>query len=130
MHHLLTVGATDGDIGNIFGHAFAAYSTTTGAGDKIKIEGLWGFYAETSSRRVPVLTDLKEWLFGLNIELTGNHGKLINEEMRRLRLVGNEVTEDQAVFPEIQGRVRDVRVLADGSIVALTDEGDVFHITR
>ena len=57
-------------------------------------------------------------------------GSLINEEMRRLRLVGNEVTEDQAVFPEIQGRVRDVRVLADGSIVALTDEGDVFHITR
>ena len=57
-------------------------------------------------------------------------GSLINEEMRRLRLVGNEVTEDQAVFPEIQGRVRDVRVLSDGSIVALTDEGNVFHIYR
>ena len=57
-------------------------------------------------------------------------GSLINEEMRRLRLVGNEVTEDQAVFPEIQGRVRDVRVLADGSIVTLTDEGNVFHIYR
>ena len=50
--------------------------------------------------------------------------------MRRLRLVGNEVIEDQAVFPEIQGRVRDVRVLSDGSIVALTDEGNVFHIYR
>ena len=55
-------------------------------------------------------------------------GSLINEEMRRLRLIGNEVTEDEAIFQEIKGRVRDVRVLSDGSIVALTDEGDVFHI--
>ena len=57
-------------------------------------------------------------------------GSLINEEMRSLRLVGKEVTEDEAVFQEIQGRVRDVRVLADGSIVTLTDEGNVFHISR
>ena len=57
-------------------------------------------------------------------------GSLINEEMRRLQLRGNEVTEDEAIFQEIKGRVRDVRVLSDGSIVALTDEGDVFHIYR
>ena len=57
-------------------------------------------------------------------------GSLINQEMRRLRLIGNEVTEDEAIFQEIKGRVRDVRVLSDGSIVALTDEGDVFHIYR
>ena len=57
-------------------------------------------------------------------------GSLINEEMRRLQLRGNEVTEDEAIFQEIKGRVRDVRVLSDGSIVALTDEGDVFHINR
>jgi glucose/arabinose dehydrogenase len=57
-------------------------------------------------------------------------GSLINEEMRRLRLIGNEVTEDEAIFQEIKGRVRDVRVLSDGSIVAVTDEGDVFHIYR
>ena len=57
-------------------------------------------------------------------------GSLINQEMRRLRLIGNEVTEDEAIFQEIEGRVRDVRVLSDGSIVALTDEGDVFHIYR
>ena len=57
-------------------------------------------------------------------------GSLINEEMRRLRLIGNEVTEDEAIFQEIKGRVRDVRALSDGSIVALTDEGDVFHIYR
>ena len=50
--------------------------------------------------------------------------------MRRLQLRGNEVTEDEAIFQEIEGRVRDVRVLSDGSIVALTDEGDVFHIYR
>lgn len=56
-------------------------------------------------------------------------GSLINEEMRRLRLDGTAVIEDEAIFPEIKGRVRDVRVLTDGSIVALTDEGDVFHIS-
>ena len=56
-------------------------------------------------------------------------GSLINEEMRRLRLDGTAVIEDEAIFPEIKGRVRDVRVLTDGSIVALTDEGDVFRIS-
>ena len=57
-------------------------------------------------------------------------GSLINEEMRRLKLDGNTVVEDEAIFPEIKGRVRDVRVLTDGSIVALTDEGDVFRVSR
>ncbi|MEK9808237.1 MAG: PQQ-dependent sugar dehydrogenase [Halieaceae bacterium] len=57
-------------------------------------------------------------------------GSLINEEMRRLRLDGTAVIEDEAIFPEIKGRVRDVRVLTDGSIVALTDEGDVFRVSR
>ena len=57
-------------------------------------------------------------------------GSLINQEIRRLRLVGDEITLDEAVFPEIKGRVRDVRVLPDGNIVAVTDEGDVFHISQ
>lgn len=57
-------------------------------------------------------------------------GSLINKEMRRLALDGDAVVEDEAIFPEISGRVRDVRVLSDGSIVALTDEGDVFLISR
>jgi glucose/arabinose dehydrogenase len=56
-------------------------------------------------------------------------GSLINEEMRRLKLDGTTVVEDEAIFPEIKGRVRDVRVLTDGSIMALTDEGDVFRIS-
>ena len=56
-------------------------------------------------------------------------GSLINDEMRRLKLDGTTVVEDEAIFPEIKGCVRDVRVLTDGSIVALTDEGDVFHIS-
>jgi len=50
--------------------------------------------------------------------------------MRRLKLDGDTVVEDEAIFPEISGRVRDVRVLSDGSIAALTDEGDVFLISR
>lgn len=57
-------------------------------------------------------------------------GSLINQEMRRLKLDGDTVVIDEAIFPEISGRVRDVRVLTDGSIVAVTDEGDVFHISQ
>ena len=57
-------------------------------------------------------------------------GSLINEEMRRLQLNGDTVVTDEAIFPEISGRVRDVRVLTDGSIVAVTEEGDVFRVSR
>jgi glucose/arabinose dehydrogenase len=57
-------------------------------------------------------------------------GSLINQEMRRLELDGDIIVTDKAIFPEIKGRVRDVRVLTDGSIIAVTDEGDVFHVTN
>lgn len=57
-------------------------------------------------------------------------GSLINGEMRRLKLEGKKVTRDESIFPEVTGRVRDIRVLNDGSIVAVTDEGDIFHITN
>ena len=57
-------------------------------------------------------------------------GSLINEEMRRLRLAEGVVVEDEAIFPEIKGRVRDVRVLTDGSIVTVTDEGEAFRVSR
>ena len=56
--------------------------------------------------------------------------RLINGEIRRLQLDGNAVIDESPVFPEVTGRVRDVRVLKDGSIVALTDEGNVFHIAQ
>jgi glucose/arabinose dehydrogenase len=56
-------------------------------------------------------------------------GSLINGEIRRLKLEGETVILDEAIFPEVTGRVRDVRVLHDGSIVAITDEGDIFQIT-
>ncbi len=57
-------------------------------------------------------------------------GSLINEEMRRLKLDGDKVILDEAIFPEIKGRVRDVRVLRNGKIVAITEEGDVFQVAR
>ncbi len=57
-------------------------------------------------------------------------GSLIKEEMRRLKLNGDTVVLDEAIFPEIKGRVRDVRVLGDGGIIAVTEEGDVFQIAR
>ena len=57
-------------------------------------------------------------------------GSLINQEIRRLKLDRNTIVTDEAIIPEISGRVRDLRVLTDGSIVAVTDEGDVFHISQ
>ena len=68
--------------------------------------------------------DFPEWQGDLLI------GSLINREMRRLRLDGDTVIEEERVFPEVSGRVRDVRVISDGSIVAVTDEGDIFRISH
>ncbi|MDG2461615.1 MAG: PQQ-dependent sugar dehydrogenase [Luminiphilus sp.] len=68
--------------------------------------------------------DFPEWQGDLLL------GSLINGEMRRLRLDSNKVILEESVFPEVTGRVRDVRVMTDGSIIAITDEGDVFHITN
>ena len=54
-------------------------------------------------------------------------GALKDQKLYRLAPTdsGFEQTEP---FPDVTGRIRDVRVLSDGSIVALSDEGSVYQI--
>ncbi|MDG1065941.1 MAG: PQQ-dependent sugar dehydrogenase [Luminiphilus sp.] len=55
-------------------------------------------------------------------------GALVDQKLYRLAPEGNGFVQSEP-FPEVTGRVRDVRVLSDGSIAVLTDEGTFFHIT-
>ena len=55
-------------------------------------------------------------------------GALVDQKLYRLSPEGNGFVQSEP-FPEVTGRVRDVRVLSDGSIAVLTDEGAFFHIT-
>ena len=68
--------------------------------------------------------DFPEWQGDLLL------GSLIDRQVRRLELEGGQVVSDSAIFPEIAGRVRDIRVLGDGAIVVVTDEGEVFRVSR
>lgn len=47
-------------------------------------------------------------------------GALVDMEVRRLRVIDGVVTEEEALFSELETRIRDVRVF-DGSIYLLTD---------
>jgi len=55
-------------------------------------------------------------------------GALVDQKLYRLAPEGDGFVQSEP-FPEVTGRVRDVRVLSDGSIAVLTDEGAFFHIT-
>ena len=55
-------------------------------------------------------------------------GALVDQKLYRLSPEANGFVQSEP-FPEVTGRVRDVRVLSDGSIAVLTDEGTFFHIT-
>ena len=54
-------------------------------------------------------------------------GALKDEKLYRLAPDGQGFSQSEP-FPEVTGRVRDVRVLADGSIAAVTDEGAFYRI--
>ena len=54
-------------------------------------------------------------------------GALVDQKLYRLEPEGDGFVQSEP-FPEVTGRVRDVRVLSDGSIAVLTDEGSFFHI--
>ena len=54
-------------------------------------------------------------------------GALKDEKLYRLAPDGQGFNQSEP-FPEVTGRVRDVRVLADGSIAAVTDEGTFYRI--
>lgn len=55
-------------------------------------------------------------------------GALVDQKLYRLAPEGDGFVQSEP-FPEVTGRVRDVRVLGDGSIAVVTDEGAFFHIT-
>ena len=55
-------------------------------------------------------------------------GALKDEKLYRLTATASGYQQSEP-FPEVQGRVRDVRVLDNGSIIAITDGGSVFHIS-
>ena len=57
-------------------------------------------------------------------------GSLINGEVLKLEIENAEIIAESTIFPEVSGRVRDIRVLAEGSIVVVTDEGIVTKFSR
>jgi len=51
------------------------------------------------------------------------------KDQKLYRLTPNDTGFDQSEpFPDVSGRIRDVRVLSDGSIAAVSDEGSIYHI--
>ena len=48
-------------------------------------------------------------------------GALIDEEVRRIELKDGRVAHEEALFAELDARIRDVRAAPDGSIYVLTD---------
>lgn len=48
-------------------------------------------------------------------------GALVDREVRRLTLKGQGVIEEEALFSELESRIRDVRVAPDGSVYLVTD---------
>lgn len=58
-------------------------------------------------------------------------GALVDQEVRRVSFDDNGLNEE-AVFPEIAARIRDIRSAADGSLLIVSDgpEGAVYRISR
>ena len=57
-------------------------------------------------------------------------GALADKEVRRLALQDGKVTSEEALFTEVEERIRDVRVSPAGDIYLLTDssEGNVLRV--
>jgi glucose/arabinose dehydrogenase len=58
-------------------------------------------------------------------------GALVNKEVRRVTLNADGSTSEEALFSELNSRIRDVRVAADGSIYLVTDgnPGSIVRVT-
>lgn len=57
-------------------------------------------------------------------------GALVDREVRRLRVEDGSITEEEALFSELDERIRDVRVGPDGLLYILTDsdEGKIIRV--
>ena len=56
-------------------------------------------------------------------------GALVNMEVRRLTIENQQVTAEETVFPELDARIRDIRVGPDGLLYIITD-GDKGAVIR
>lgn len=59
-------------------------------------------------------------------------GALVNREVRQLTLTEGRVASEQAVFPEIRDRIRDIRVSPEGALYVVTDgeNGRIIKVTK
>lgn len=57
-------------------------------------------------------------------------GALADRKLYRLDMEGSQVLAQSEPFPEVTGRVRDVRVGPDGALYAVVDEGQLYRISR
>ena len=59
-------------------------------------------------------------------------GGLVGQEVVRLVVQNDAIIEEQSMFPEINARIRDIRVASNGAIYVLTDGpgGTLYKITR
>ncbi|EED34549.1 soluble aldose sugar dehydrogenase YliI [Luminiphilus syltensis NOR5-1B] len=55
-------------------------------------------------------------------------GALKDRKLYRLDLEEGKVVGQSEPFPEIVGRVRDIRIAGDGSVLVITDEGELYRI--
>ena len=51
-------------------------------------------------------------------------GSLVESNLIRLSLRGDEIVGEERLLTDLGARIRDVRVARDGSVYVLTDEGD------
>ncbi|EGG28588.1 PQQ-dependent oxidoreductase, gdhB family [Aequoribacter fuscus] len=59
-------------------------------------------------------------------------GALVNREVRRLTLKNGRIDSEQAAFPEIRDRIRDIRVSPEGALYVVTDgeNGRIIKVTK
>ena len=55
---------------------------------------------------------------------------LKNQSLRRLKFKGNEFIDEQIIFKNTIGRIRDVKQEKDGKILMLSDYGELWRMTR
>jgi len=59
-------------------------------------------------------------------------GALVDQEVRKLDVENGKIVSEEALFSELEARIRDIRQAPDGSIYVITDgaEGKVVQVTR
>ena len=99
MKYFVTYATFDDSIANPMWHSFLMLSTGE-EGKQLKVYDNWGFYGVPSTNRNDIFSSIKIQ-FGLDIDLTDNHGMLRHEQIRSLDMgkgvhgITFELTEEQ-----------------------------------